>query len=143
MNKIQPPIITFTPSLGSTATPFSGIVNITQRLCFKSCVGSNPVFAPQFSVRNIANVGKGLYAFTLHCEGIISYVPCEGGCCCTKQQPIVGDVVISVASDTAPTIEIEQGASINALDAVPCQSCSRTFVSDTPLSINVTTTAGA
>ena len=139
--KIQPPIITFTPALGSTATPFSGIVNITQRLCFQSCVGSTPVFAPQFSVRNIANVGKGMYALTLHCEGIISYVPCNGGCCCTKTQPLVGDVVISVQSDDVPTIELEPGASINALDATPCQSCSRTFVCDTPISINVTTAA--
>ena len=140
MSMIQTPIITFTPALGSTASPFSGILNITQRLCYQSCVGSTPVFSPQFSVKSISSAGQGQYAVTLHVEGIISYVPCNGGCECTKTQPLTGDVVISIASSSVPSISIEAGASINALDATPCQSCSRTFVCDTPITITVATT---
>lgn len=143
-NMIQPATITFTPALGSSASPYSGILNITQRLCFPCCVGATPVFQPQFSVRNITQVGKGLYAFTLHAEGIISYVANGGGCGCTKQQPLVGDITISVEADSMPTIEIDTPVgSINALYAIACQQKSRTFVCDTPLAINVTTAATA
>ena len=143
-NMIQPANITFTPSLGSAASPFSGILNITQRLCYPCCVGATPVFAPQFSVRNITQVGDGLYAFTLHAEGIISYVSGSGGCKCTRQQPLSADVAISVESATVPAISINAPAgSINALDAQPCKQTTRTFVCDTPLSITVATAATA
>ena len=137
MNKIQPALITFTPALGSTASPYSGLCNITQRLCFTSCVDTTPVFAPQFSVKSIAPAGTNLYAVTIHVEGIISYVPCNGGCCCTKTQPLSQDFQIVVSSADVPTITLAQGASINDLSATACQSCSRTFVCDTPLTITV------
>lgn len=137
MNKIQPALITFTPALGSTASPFAGLVNITQRLCFGCCVDTTPVFAPQFSIKSIAPAGTDLYAVTVHVEGIISYVPCNGGCCCTKQQPLSQDFVVVVSSETAPTVTLAQGASINDLSATACQSCSRTFVSDTPITLTV------
>ena len=137
MNKIQPALITFTPALGSTESPYSGLCNITQRLCFPSCAGTTPVFAPQYSVKSVAQVGTNQYVATIHVEGIISYVPCGGGCCCTKQQPLSQDFPVNIQSATAPTITLTQGASINALSATPCQQCSRTFVSDTPLTLTV------
>lgn len=143
-NMIQPASITFTPSLGSTTSPFTGIVNITQRLCYPCCVGATPIFSPQFSVRNITPIGKGLYAFTLHVEGGITYVSKGGGCDCDHSQPLRADVEISVEADSMPSIEIDTTAgSINALDALPCQQASRTFVCDTPISINVVTATTA
>lgn len=137
MNKIQPALITFTPALGSTASPYAGMANITQRLCFPSCADTTPVFAPQYSVKSIAPAGTNLYAVTIHVEGIISYVPCNGGCCCTKQQPLSQDFPVIISSATVPTVTIAQDASINALSATPCQSCSRVFVSDTPITLTV------
>jgi hypothetical protein len=137
MNKIQPALIDFTPALGSTASPYAGLCNITQRLCFSSCAGTTPVFAPQFSVKSVSLVGTNLYAVDVHVEGIISYVPCNGGCCCTKQQPISQDFEVYISSETAPTVTISQGASANALAVTPCQQCSRTFVSATPLTFTV------
>lgn len=137
MSKIQPALITFTPALGSTTSPYAGMVNITQRLCFSCCADTTPVFQPRFSVKSVAPAGGDLYAVTIHVEGIISYVPCNGGCCCTKQQPLSQDFVVVVSSETAPTVTLAQGASINDLSATACQSCSRTFVSDTPITLTV------
>lgn len=137
MNKIQPALITFTPALGSTASPYAGLCNITQRLCFSSCAETTPVFAPRFSVKSVAPAGTNLYVATIHVEGIISYVPCNGGCCCTKQQPLSQDFEVNIQSETAPTITLTEGASINSLAVTPCQSCSRTFVCATPLTLTV------
>jgi hypothetical protein len=139
MSKIQPALITFTPALGSTTSPYAGMVNITQRLCFSCCADTTPVFQPRFSVKSVAPAGGDLYAVTIHVEGIISYVPCNGGCCCTKQQPLSQDFPVIISSATAPNVTLDPvpGASINALAATPCQPCSRTFVSDTPISLTV------
>lgn len=138
-NVIQPAVITAVPFLGSTASPYAVQVNITQRLCNKCCAGSTPVFAPQFSIRSVSNVGEDQYAVTMHVEGIISYVPCGGGCGCTKQQPLSQDFVVYVQSATAPTITLAAGSTINSLAVTPCQSCSRSFVSETPLTLTVAT----
>lgn len=137
MNKIQPALITFTPALGSAASPYAGLVNITQRLCFACCADSTPVFDPRFSVKSISLVGEELYAVTIHVEGIISYVPCNGGCCCTKAQPLSQDFPVVISSATAPTVTLAAGASINDLSATACQPCSRTFVCDTPITLTV------
>lgn len=137
MSKIQPALITFTPALGSTASPYAGLCNITQRLCYPCCADTTPVFAPQYSVKSIAPAGTNLYAVTLHVEGIISYVPCNGGCGCTKAQPLSADFPIVISSETVPTVTLAQGASINDLSATACQACSRTFVSDTPITLTV------
>lgn len=137
MNKIQPALITFTPALGSTASPYAGLVNITQRLCFACCADTVPVFQPQFSVKSIAPAGTDLYAVTIHVEGIISYVPCNGGCCCTKTQPLSQDFPVVISSATAPTVTLAVEPSINDLSVTPCQSCGRTFVSDTPITLTV------
>ena len=124
-NVIQPAVITAVPFLGSTASPYAVQVNITQRLCQKCCAGSAPVFDPRFSVRGVSQVGTNQYAVTMHVESIISYVPCGGGCGCTKQQPLSQDFVVYVQSEAAPTITLAQGASVNALAVTPCQSCSK------------------
>lgn len=137
MSKIQPALITFTPALGSTASPYAGLVNITQRLCFNCCTDTTPVFQPRFSVKSVAPAGTDLYAVTLHVEGVIAYVPCNGGCGCTKMQPLSQDFPVVISSTTVPTVTLEQGASINDLSATACQNCSRTFVSDTPLTLTV------
>lgn len=137
MNKIQPALITFTPALGSTASPYAGLCNITQRLCFACCGDSVPVFQPRFSVKSVASAGTNLYAVTIHVEGIISYVPCNGGCCCTKTQPLSQDFPIVVSSETVPTITLAAGASINDLSLTAYQSCGRTFVCETPLTITI------
>ena len=137
MNKIQPATITFTPALGSTASPYAGLVNVTQRLCFNCCADSTPVFQPSFALKSVSQVGEELYAAIIQVQGIISYVPCNGGCGCCKQQPISQDFPIVISSATAPTVTIAQGASINNLAATACQPCSRTFVSETPITITV------
>ncbi len=56
-----------------------------------------------------------------------------------KSQPLNGTCTIPIASATAPTaVTITAGATVNAVSTSACQQCSRTFVSETPLSIAVT-----
>lgn len=136
-NTIQPAVITPVLAAGSVASPYFYQVNISQRLCNKTCAENTPVFAPQFSLRSVAQVGTGQYVATIHVEGIIAYVPCNGGCNCTKQQPLSQDFTIPIASTTAPTVMIAQGASVNSVAATSCKPCSRSFVSETPLTVTV------
>lgn len=138
MNKLQAPVITPVLAAGSTVSPYYYQLNITQRLCFPTCSDNTPVFSPQFSLVGMAQVGTGQYAATIRVQGIVSYVPCNGGCC-TKQQPISGTFTIPIASATAPTaVTVTAGATVNTIATAACQKCSRTFVSETPLSITVT-----
>lgn len=138
MNKLQAPVITPVLAAGSTVSPYYYQLNITQRLCFPTCSDNTPVFSPQFSLVGVAQVGTGQYAATIRVQGIVSYVPCNGGCC-TKQQPISGTFTIPIASATAPTaVTVTAGATVNTIATAACQKCSRTFVSETPLSITVT-----
>jgi hypothetical protein len=136
MNKVSAAIITPVLAAGSVASPYFVQVNITQKLCYLTCAETTPVFAPQFSLRSVAQVGTGQYVATIHIEGIVSYLPCNGSCC-TKQQPISQDFTIPIASATAPTITIAQGTSVNAVVATACKPCTRTFVSETPLTVTV------
>jgi hypothetical protein len=137
MGKVNPALITFTPALGSTASPYAGVVKIDQRLCYACCTGQTPVFAPQYSVKSTALAGTNLYSVTIHVEGIISYVPCGGDCCCTKQQPLSQDFEVLVSSTTVPTVTLDPGASINVLNAAPCEPCSRSFTCATPMTLTV------
>lgn len=138
LNKIQPAVITPVLALGSVASPYFVQVQIAQRLCFATCVESVPVFAPRFSVKSVVQVAPTQYVATVHVEGIISYVPCRGGCCCTKQQPLSQDFTIPISkTGTAPVVTITQGASVNVVSASGCASCSRSFLSETPLTITV------
>ena len=136
-NKIQPAVITPVLAVGSVASPYFVQVNISQRLCYQTCVEQTPVFNPRFSLVSVSQVGTGQYIATIHTEGIISYVPCNGGCECTKQQPLSQDFTIPIYSATAPTVTIAQGTSVNAMSASGCVRCSRSFVSETPLTITV------
>ena len=142
-NKIPSANITPVLAAGSVASPYFWEVNITQRLCDKTCADNTPVFAPQFSpqfsLKSLALVGTGQYMATIHVEGIISYVPCNGGCGCTKTQPVSQDFTIPIASATEPTVTIAQGAAVNSIAATGCQRCSRTFVSEVPLTVTVAT----
>lgn len=137
-NKIQPAVITPVLAVGSVASPYFIEVNISQRLCFSTCAENTPVFNPRFSMKSLVNVGANQYVATIHVEGIISYVPCNGGCCCTKQQPLSQDFTIPIRSATAPTsVTVAAGNSMNAVAVSGCQECSRMFVSETPLTLTV------
>lgn len=137
-NKIQPAVITPVLALGSAASPYFVQVQIAQRLCHKTCVSNVPVFAPRFSVKSVAQVAPTQYVATIHVEGIISYVQCNGGCGCIKQQPLTQDFTIPISkTGTAPVVSLTQGASVNVVASVDCQTCSRNFVSETPLTITV------
>lgn len=140
-NKIQAAVITPVLAAGSVASPYFYEVNITQRLCYPTCADNTPVFNPQFSLKSLSQVGTGRYVATVHVEGIISYVPCNGGCGCTKQQPLSQDFTIPIQSASTPTVTIEPGAAMNAVAASACQPCSRTFVSETPITVTVATAA--
>lgn len=137
MNKIQSANITATLAAGSTTSPYSYLVNLTQRLCYPTCVETTPVFLPQYSLVSTSLVSAGLYAVTINVQGVISYVLCGGGCGCTKTQPLNQNFTILIASATVPTIAIASGATNNAVSATACQPCSRTFVSETPLTVTV------
>lgn len=137
-NKIQPAVITPVLALGSVASPFFVQLQIAQRLCYKTCVDNTPVFAPRFNVKSVAQVAPTQYVATLHVEGIISYVQCGGGCSCTKQQPLSQDFTIPISkTGTAPVVTLTQGATVNAVASVGCQTCGRNLISETPLTITV------
>lgn len=139
-NMISPAVITATLAAGSTTSPYYAQVNISQRLCYKTCADVVPVFNPQFSVVSLDSVGTNQYVLTVNVQGIISYVPCGGGCC-TKQQPINQNFTIPIYSTTAITsATVAAGSVVNSVAASSCQNCSRAFVSETPITI---TTAGA
>lgn len=134
-NAIQPAVITATLAAGSTASPYYAQVNISQRLCYKTCKDVAPVFNPQFSVVSLESVGTDQYVLTVNVQGIISYVPCNGGCC-TKTQPINQNFTIPIYSTTALTgATVAAGSVVNSVAASACQNCSRMFVSETPLTI--------
>lgn len=137
-NKIQPAVITPVLALGSVASPYFVQVQVAQRLCYPTCVDNTPVFNPRFSVKSVVQVAATQYVATIHVEGIISYVRCHGGCECTKQQPLSQDFTIPISkAGTAPVVSITQGASVNAVASVGCQTCGRNFLSETPLTITV------
>lgn len=138
MGKINYASITPVLAAGSAASPYYVQVNISQRLCHKSCVESTPSFLPTFSVKSFSEVGTGQYVATIHVEGLIAYVPCEGSVCCTKTQLISQDFTIPFASATAPTsVTVVAGTPVNIIAGTACHKCSRQFVCETPLTLTV------
>lgn len=135
-NKIQPASITPLPALGSVASPYFVQVNISQRLCFSTCVEQTPVFAPIFSLKKVEQVGIGQYMATIHVEGVISYAAYKAGCNCAKTQPLSQDFTLPMVFPSS-TVTITQGAAVNSMSASGCQQYSRAFVSETPLTITV------
>lgn len=138
MGKQNAAVITATLAAGSTTSPYFFEVNISQRLCHKSCVESQPSFAPIFTMKSVSQVGTGQFVVTIHAEGVIAYTPCDGNVCCTKTQLISQDFTIPIASATAPTsVTVTAGTPINSVVGSTCQKCSRWFVSETPLTLTV------
>lgn len=136
--KQNPATITATIALGSTTSPYFVEVNISQRLCSPTCIDQTPVFNPTYSFKSLAEVGTGQYMVTIHVEGLISYVPCGSNTCGTRSQLISQDFTIPLNSATAPTsVTIAAGTTVNKVEQVGCQNCSRDFVSETPLTITV------
>ena len=137
MNKRTiPAIITATLAVGATATAPYYDVNITQQLCTPACVDETPVFTPSFSVKSIAKVGTSQYLVVLHVEGVINYVPCNCSTCCTRSQVVSQDFTIPVFSATAIN-SVTLGAVQNGIARIACCSCSKTFVSDVPLTLTI------
>ena len=142
MNKRTfPAHITATLAVGATATAPYYDVNITQQLCTPACVDETPVFAPIFTVKSIANVGTSQYLVVLHVEGVINYVPCNCGSCCTRSQVVSQDFTIPVFSATPiGSVTPSIGAVQNGIARIACCSCSKPFVSDVPLTLTITAT---
>lgn len=142
MNKRTfPAHITATLAVGATATAPYYDVNITQQLCTPACVDETPVFAPTFTVKSIANVGTSQYLVVLHVEGVINYVPCNCGTCCTRSQVVSQDFTIPVFSATPiGSVTPSIGAVQNGIARIACCSCSKMFVSDVPLTLTITAT---
>ena len=138
MGKINSATITPVLAAGSTTSPYFFQVNITQRLCHKSCVEATPSFNPTISVKSVSMVGNGQYMATIHTEGVIAYTPCDGNVCCTKTQLISQDFTIPFASATAPTsVTVTTGVPVNAVVGAMCQNCSRNFVSEVPITLTI------
>lgn len=131
-------IITPTLAAGSVASPYFVQVSISQRLCSPACEDQTPIFTPAFSLVDFSEVGAGQYVATIKVEGIISYVPCGGNSCCTRTQVLSQTFTVPFASETAPTsVTIESGVPVNTVVTSACQSCSRDFVSETPITLTV------
>lgn len=138
--KTIPPIITAMLAAGSTSSPYLYDVNITQQLCQTACVDETPVFSPTFKLVGVENVGTNHYKASIHVEGVVNYIPCGCSSCFTRSQNISQDFAISFRSTAAPTsVTITAGDSTNAIAKSPCCNCSKTFVSDTPLSVTIAT----
>lgn len=137
MKRTNPAIITATLAIGSTgATPYYD-VNITQQLCTPACVDEIPVFNPQFSVKTVAPVGTNQYLAVIHVEGVVSYIPCNCNSCCTRSQVISQDFTIPIYKTSVPTVTLTAGAAQNGIARISCCDCSKTFVSDIPLTLTI------
>lgn len=133
-------IITPVLAAGSTSSPYFYQVNISQMLCHSSCGAVTPVFNPTFTVLGFTPAGTGQYVATIHVDGVIAYVPCGADACCTKSQMLSQDFTIPIYSAAAITaVSVTPGTPTNVIAVSACQTCSRVFVSEIPLSVNVTT----
>lgn len=140
IQKISAAIITPTLAAGSVASPYYFEVNISQKLCHKTCKDNTPVFIPQFSLVDVVEVGTNQYVATIRVQGAISYTPCDGSCC-SKQQPLNQTFTVPFAFTGTPDVTITAGASVNEIVASACHNCSRNFVSETPLTLTVVAAA--
>ena len=138
--KIPAAVITPTLAAGSVASPYYFEVNITQKLCHKTCKDNTPVFVPQFSLEGGSEVGTNQYVASVRVQGIISYTPCDGSCC-TKQQPLNQVFTIPFAFTGTPDVTVTAGVSVNEILANACHNCSRNFVSETPITLTVVAAA--
>lgn len=129
--------VTFTLGAGSTASPFFGMVNLSQRLCSPVCNNNVPLFTPTFNLEGYSSVGSGQYVATITMEGVINYSP-SGNDCCARMMIVKQSFTVPFTSATAPTsVTITAGTTVNAVNTAACQSISRDFVSETPITITV------
>jgi hypothetical protein len=143
-NQIKPAEISATLAAGSVTSPYYFMANITQILCQKTCAANTPVFSPRYSLLSYAKVGTNQYMATVHVEGIISYVPCNGDCSCTRQQPLSQNFTIPFYfSGTPLTVSITQGTTVNSMAVSGCVECSKVLVSECPITLTVSATAAA
>lgn len=139
-NKTIPAVIHATLAAGSPATAPYYDINITQQLCMCACADEKPVFSPKFTILSVENVGTGQNLINIHVEGVVHYIPCGYGSCCTKQQIISQDFAVPVYSAAAISgATLTVGDSQNYIAKTACANCSKTFVSDTPVKITITT----
>ena len=137
-------IISATLAAGSVTSPYFYQVNVTETLCKNSCSEATPDFKPVFALVGYSNVGNGQYMATVSCSGVICYIPCGGGACCTKSQLVSQLFTIPFYSEDAPeSVTLTQGVSVNNISVKGCQSCGNVFVSETPLSLDVVAAAVA
>nr|DAN02141.1 MAG TPA: hypothetical protein [Caudoviricetes sp.] len=130
--------ITATLAAGSAASPYYVMANITKRLCRPVCASNTPVFAPAFSLVGFSQVGTGQYVAVVRVQGCICYNPCGTDGCCSRTETVSQTFTIPFASATAPTsVTVAAGNTVNAVSVTGCQSCGRTFVSETPLTLTV------
>lgn len=135
-----PALIHATIAVGSSASLAYYDVNITQQLCQCACVDEKPVFAPKFSILSIENVGTKQYLINIHVEGVVNYIPCGCSSCATRSQIISQDFAVPVYSSTAITgATIGVGEPQNYIAKYACANCSKTFVSDTPITLTLIT----
>lgn len=138
MGKNNSAIITPVLAAGSTTSPYYWLVNIMQRLCYKSCVESTPLFQPIFTVVSFSAVGTNQYVATVRVDGAIIYTPCDNNGCCTKTQKIGQEFTLPFASANVPTsVTVTAGTPSSAIVGAMCEKCSRQFVNDTPITLTI------
>jgi hypothetical protein len=138
-NQQMPSVVNFTLGLGSTASPYIGVLNVTTKLCTKVCVDTGYIFNPAVSVTNVADMGGNEYMITLNLQGVYSYTPCGSQCCQCITQNVNTDINIPLYSTTAPTsITCSVGKVTNSVVAADCEKCGRYAVSDIVLTITTT-----
>jgi bacterioferritin-associated ferredoxin len=137
-NSQTPSVVNFTLGLGSTLSPYIGVLNVTTKLCTKVCVDTGYIFNPTVSVTNVASLGNNEYMVTLNLQGVYSYTPCGSDCCQCISQVVNSTVNIPLYTTTAPTsVTCETGKVTNTVVAGDCQKCGRYAVSDIVLTITV------
>ncbi len=141
-NRINPAHITVTQAVGSTASPYYLLCNLTQTLCRTCCVDQVPVLTPQYTLLSVSNVGTDQYVCTVQVTGIIAYQQCNCGCQGQLTQAVNQTFTIPFSftpttTAATPTVTLTQGTTINALSCDPCKNCTRRFVSETPLTLTV------
>lgn len=85
-----------------------------------------------------SQVGTGQYVAVVRVQGCICYNPCGTDGCCSRTETVSQTFTIPFESATAPTsVTVAAGNTVNAVSVTGCQSCGRTFVSETPLTLTV------
>lgn len=119
--------ITAVLAAGSTDSPYTYLVTITQPVCGNV---DGVIFTPQITyVQNVA-AGEGAYLVTLRAEGVATF-----GGCATRSAVIAQNFNILVVSATAPTaVTLAQGATTNTITS---SACGNTMTSNTAIAVTI------